>query len=336
MDDTPGLPNPAEIGRRRVLLGAGVTALAAAGSLGAQPAAAKPSAEPSSESSTEPSSAPQPSAADETRDAKIASTLASAPVSGYVYRHLDFFDFTPEHPDSQRTWSPAGVFVNGPTSPLWGSLEIPPGARVAEIEWYYYNPSAVALFGRARLWGAGLSGLANTVLDLQLPTNSALGARRAFVQLVNSGPFGPGVKLALGFDSGGKAYLNGVRVGFSGGGGMTGLLRDPIRVYDSRTVAAGKLTANEIRPLTLPTSVMQPGMTGVVINLTAVGATNGGNLKVYPANAILPPAVSSINFSGSGAAIANGLLVGVSAAGQVKVQASQAVHVIVDLAGTIG
>lgn len=314
--------NPAEIVRRRVLLGAGATALVAAGGLAMQPAAANP--------------APGgPSPADGAHDVRIGATLASAPVSGYVYRHLTFFDFTPEDPGTRRTWSSSGVFADSVASTLWGSLEIPPGARIAEIEWYYYNPSANPLFGRARLWGAGLSGLANTVMDLALPTNSALAARRGFVQVANSGPFGPGVKLALGFDSSGKAYLNGVRVGFSGGGGVTGLLTNPVRAYDSRIGGLGKLAAGEARTITLPEAVMGPGMTAVIINLTALGATSNGYLRVYAANAA-PPEVSSINFSGSGAAIANGLLVGVSATGQIKVYASQSAHVIVDLAGTVG
>lgn len=322
MDDRAGSSNPAEIARRRLLLGAGATAVVAAGSLGTQPAGAKPTPR-------------GPSPADGAHDVRIGSTLASAPVSGYVYRHLGFFDFIPEDPDTRPTWTPSGVFADSVASTLWGSLEIPAGARVAEIEWYYYNPSATPLFGRARLWGAGLSGLTNTVLDLALPTNSALAARRAFVQVANSGPYGPGVKLALGFDSTGKAYLNGVRVGFSGGGGFTGMFINSVRAYDSRTTNPGKLTAGETRTISLPESLVGPGMTGVIINLTALGATSTGYLRVYPANAV-PPAVSSINFSGSGAAIANGLLVGVSAAGQIKVYANQSAHVIVDIAGVVG
>ena len=54
------------------------------------------------------------------------------------------------------------------------------------------------------------------------------------------------------------------------------------------------------------------------------------------ANAVLPPPGSSINVSGSGSAVANGLLVGDSAGEPVEVYASQAVHVIVDFAGSLG
>ncbi len=268
-------------------------------------------------------------------DVAIGATLASAPVSGYVYRYLTFFDFTPDDPDARMLWSDAGVSVDGAISTLWGSMEVPPGSRVAEIEWYYRNESAIPLFGRGRLWGAGLPGLDNTVLDLSLPIAKTLAARRGFVQVVNSGPYPPGVRLALGFDSGGKAYLNGVRVGFSNGGGVIGMLSTAVRAYDSRTAAAGKFTAQETRTITLPATVAKPGSTAVVVNLTAVGATTAGYLRAYRADGIVPQ-VSSINYSGNGAAIANGLVVGVSAGRQIEVYASSSVHVVIDVAGTIG
>ncbi|MFC6714917.1 hypothetical protein [Branchiibius cervicis] len=48
------------------------------------------------------------------------------------------------------------------------------------------------------------------------------------------------------------------------------------------------------------------------------------------------PAASAINFSHTGAAIADGMTVAVSSARQIKVKASSPVHVIVDVTGVIG
>lgn len=303
---------------RRLLLGAGATGLVMAGLRG-QPAAAEPG---------------RRSPADGAQSAQIPQTIASSPISGYVYRYLDFFDFTPEDPNTKRVWAGSGVYADGVSSKLWGSMEISPGSYVREVEWYYYNPSANVLKGLARLWVAGTGDLNTTVVDLTLPSGAGIQARRAFVQTANAGPFPTGVKLALAFDSTGKAALNGVRVGFSGGNGATGMLASPVRAYDSRS-GDGKVAANTNRTLTLPSASVPSGTSAVAINLTAVGAAANGFLKVYAANAADPPAVSSINFSSDGSAIANALVVGVSSARQIKVFASTPVHVIVDLLGTI-
>ncbi len=77
---------------------------------------------------------------------------------------------------------------------------------------------------------------------------------------------------------------------------------------------------------------MVPGVTGVLVNITATGATADGYLKVYPGNASAP-AASALNFQEK--SIANAIVVGVSSSRQIKIYASRTVHVIVDITGTL-
>ncbi|MGI8880795.1 MAG: hypothetical protein ACR2KJ_09895 [Jatrophihabitans sp.] len=152
----------------------------------------------------------------------------------------------------------------------------------------------------------------------------------------SNGPYPHGTRLNLGL----RTYddmsvvVNGARVGFTAGAGEIGLLPTPIRAYDSRT-SGGRLAAGSTRTITLPAAIVQPGISGVLVNIAAVGATQSGYLKVYAGNAAAP-AASSLNFSSSGATIANAIIVGVSSARQIKIFANKAVHVVVDVTGTVG
>jgi hypothetical protein len=89
----------------------------------------------------------------------------------------------------------------------------------------------------------------------------------------------------------------------------------------------------DTRTITLPSNLVAPGTTGVVANVTAVDAAHDGYLSVYPANTARP-AASTLNFLETDA-IANMVILGVSAGHQIKVYASQSVHLIIDVTGTI-
>ena len=80
---------------------------------------------------------------------------------------------------------------------------------------------------------------------------------------------------------------------------------------------------------------LAPGAAAALVNITALEGAHGGFLKVYPANSTAP-AASAVNFASSGAAVANAITVGVSSSRQIKVYASSAVHVIVDVTGSVG
>lgn len=312
---SPSLP------RRGLILGAGAAALAGATMAQRLPAAAKPPGGPSAASESQQASA-------------VTTTLGSAPVDGYVYRHATWSDFSPELSTSQRRWSSGGAYAATTPSNLWASVEIPAGARVRDLEWYVTNTST-PVTGYGRLWLPDSAQLVNTVLDTTIPSSASMTATRGVVPDDSSGPYPLGAKIYLGIytTTDGKVAVNGVRVGFAQGAGATGLLPAPIRAYDSRNTG-GKLAAGSTRTITLPSSIVSPGTSGVLVNVTAVNGEAGGYLKVYPANAP-EPAASAMNFAGSGAAIANAITVGVSSSRQIKVKTSAKVHVIIDVTGTV-
>lgn len=85
----------------------------------------------------------------------------------------------------------------------------------------------------------------------------------------------------------------------------------------------------------LPSAVLAPGTAAVILNVTAVGATAGGHLTVYPTGTTRPNA-STLNYARS-AATANAVTVGVGGSGnrQITVYAYTSVQVIVDVSGTV-
>jgi hypothetical protein len=103
-------------------------------------------------------------------------------------------------------------------------------------------------------------------------------------------------------------------------------LPTPTRLADTRSGARVGPGA----PLVVPV-----GGKGAWLNLTAVSATGGGFLTAYPCSGIRP-AVSNVNYTPGGQAVANAATVAADAAGRVCIFASAPTHVIVDLAGRFG
>jgi hypothetical protein len=109
--------------------------------------------------------------------------------------------------------------------------------------------------------------------------------------------------------------------------------QNPIpRSLDTRLVG-GKLKPNEERVVTLG---VPGGVAGAVLNLT-VSETEGvgGYVAVFPADAPYP-GNSSINWFGPGQNLANTLVTGVDAGGQIRIRGGvAATHVIIDLLGVM-
>ena len=91
------------VGRRGLILGAGAAALVAGATL-TQPAAAEPKIAPGQEVRTNAQADGSP----------ITTTIASPPVSGYIYRTVCMFDFEPFFPSAQRTWGGSGPTPQAP------------------------------------------------------------------------------------------------------------------------------------------------------------------------------------------------------------------------------
>ncbi len=321
MDDTPGSPSPADIARRRLLLGAGATALVAASLRGTETAEAKPSPQPKDWSRFLDASGPDPLAAQR-----------SDPLSGYSYRGVSFADFQPVGEDNWRLLAATGF--SSSAGIMMATLDIPAGAILRDVEWYYFNPGAGVELSAA-VWRPGIFTLAKASVT-NYPASSGPQVRRIVIPSTYQVAYSAGSKLILTFISNSapqNAEIVGARAGFSGGGAVS--LRDvPYRVYDSRNPAAGILPAGKTRTIAVPLAIAPPGSSGLVINLAAVGASANGYLRVYGAHAAAPT-TSSINFGGQGAAIANGLLVGLSGNRLINVYASATVHFIVDVLGTL-
>lgn len=312
------------VARRRLLLGAGATAVVAAGLRGVEPAAADPNQSPADR-------APSP-----TERSVTAKVTPSSLISGYVYRSVSWADFSPESLSLGRTYGGFGARTVTGAGTLWATLDLPAGAVVREIEWYASNASGASLSLFGRRWRPGEESFAWGLADDSISTAAAgLRARRVLVPVQNQIPFAPGTKLALGFEATGasNAQVSGARVGFTGGGAVT-MREVPYRAYDSRNQGSGILPAGSTRIVTIPGFAAPSGTSALIINLTAFGASANGFLRVFAADAAAPT-ISSINIPGSNTAIANGLLVGISSARQLKVYASSTSHFLIDVLGTV-
>lgn len=315
-----------ELNRRGLFLGGGAAVAAGAFAYGTQPADATPS--PHGDGTESPTV--------RSNGSPITGTIASQPVSGWTYRTVDMYDFKPFDPSARFTWGGSGTYTAGSAGTLRASVEIPAGALVREVEYYVYNSSTNSTAADAYLYVPGGGFISSIGASVTVPAGaSSISAYRAVTTSTTWGPYPVGARLLVSVQTAadGSQQVNGVRVGFSGGAGTTGLLDAPIRAYDSRT-SGGKLAAGTTRTVTLPSSVVVPGTTGAILNVTAVGATAAGYLTVYSA-AVGQPTASSINYRGDGSAIANGMTVAVSNARQIKIFAYSAVHVIVDVTGVI-
>jgi hypothetical protein len=321
-------PVPA-IGRRGLIISAGAAALVAAAAA-VQPAAAKPTSPHRSEVVDNRGTA---------QGSPIPGTIASAPISGYTYRTVCMLDFEPVDPESGRTWdSQGGGGVYTPNAPvaLLATVEIPPGALVRDVEYYIYNNSGSPVSPDTYLYVAGTGFLRSIGAIVSVPSSGSITATRAVIPAATYGPYPLASRLlvSLTTPTDSKVQINGARVGFTQGSGDIGLLDTPYRAYDSR-VTGGKLTAGSTRTVTLPSSIVVPGTSGVIVNLTAVEGEANGYLKLFSA-AAAEPTSSAVNFSGSGAAIANALIVAVSSGRQTNIKANKSVHFVVDITGTVG
>jgi hypothetical protein len=317
-DDSPS------IARRSLFAGAGAAALAGAALVGA-PRAEADTRRPLS---TDKQSLGVPAG---------VNPIGSAPISGYTYIHKTMWDFSPEHYSSGRAWSPTGgVYVPlGSGDNLWTVVDLPAGAYLHDVEWYLSATENAQMMGR--LWVAGDAYLSAIVADGTIAAGTAgTRAQRIAPPAATNGPFPFGTSLVLGVwtPNTGTVSINGVRVGFTRGAGRTGVLAQPVRAYDSRK-SGGKLSAGKARKITLPASLVPPGVSAVIVNITALGATKSGSLKVYQGNQA-QPAGSVLSFASTGKSIANEVTVGVSNARQLKLLATQKTHVVVDVIGTVG
>jgi hypothetical protein len=241
------------------------------------------------------------------------------------------WEFSPEHYSSGRAWSPTGgVYVpNGTGDNLWAAVDLPPGAILADVEWYLSATEQVAMMGR--LWVAGDAYLDTIVADGTMTAGtSAARAARIVVPTTTNGPFPHGTKLILGLwtPNTGAVSINGVRVGYQLAPTGHVLLPAPVRVYDSRDHS--EIAAHVTRTHSLA-SRLPVGATGALLNLTAFGAESAGSMIVYSV-AVSRPGISSLHFA-KNAPITNSVQSSVSAGRAIKITSTARTHYAVDLIG---
>jgi hypothetical protein len=324
----PGLPTDDEpIGRRKLLFATGAAALAA-GTLGVASRASAETLAPhvavrGNGESVHPFNGAPP-----------LTAIGSAPITGYVYKSASMYDFFPFNPSSAKTWGGFGVYTAGSGSSMRATVEVPPGALLRDVEYYVYNNAGSNTFTDTWLYLPGQGTITSLSANGTIPSNGAISAVRVEVPSTLWGPYPVGSVLLVGMSTPTDAtvQINGARVGFSHGGGTTGLFAGPHRVYDSRKTS--KIGKGKTRTITLSADLIPPGVSGVILNVHAQGATKAGSLKVYAGDASAPSA-STISFQHSGEAIADGITIPISSTRKIKVYASEKVDVIVDLLGTV-
>lgn len=173
---------------------------------------------------------------------------------------------------------------------------------------------------------------------------------KAHLRLIQSStaPAGPptGAGHLLGelyVDGAGDLYLNRADgLNFNRLTNQTTLFTDPQRAFDSRSGTApantnkGRFAKGETRLIDLTLFTDLPvGARGALINLTVNEPTLSGFLTVFNGSTAdtARPNASSINWGVGTQVIANGLTIGVSATGTVKVYAFDATDVIIDVMG---
>ena len=128
--------------------------------------------------------------------------------------------------------------------------------------------------------------------------------------------------------------------------GQTQMLNEPLRAYDSRTVAAGAIGIGETRTISLGTGLdsggvarvaVPPGATSAIVKLTVTDTQGqGGFLKMYSNALATPPATASVNWSGPNQIIGETGPVAVDAEGKIKItDGVNATHFVIDVVGYI-
>jgi hypothetical protein len=127
--------------------------------------------------------------------------------------------------------------------------------------------------------------------------------------------------------------------------GMTRLLDEPLRAYDSRLTTDGKVVAGTTRVINVGTGVdgagvrriaVPPGATGAVLRVTLDQAEGAGFLTVYSNALANRPATSNVNWYEPGAIVGADPTVAVDAQAMIKVYAGvNSTHVIIDVVGFV-
>jgi hypothetical protein len=231
--------------------------------------------------------------ADGTDGEPSSPRIGSAAIGGYTYIHRSFSDFYPVY-GGAITWTPYGVWGSSSNSELVATCDLPPGAFVRDIEWYF-SSTVTGTLGGAWLWTTGSASFTPIALTSVTGTASAgLRAQRTVVPSGTYGPYANGARLMLDVYTNANRVINGVRVGYTQMPAGAVMLAAPLRVYDSRSGA--KIGNGQTRIHSLA-SWIPAGATAAIVNMHITSGEHSGGLAVYNTGSSLP-AGHSLYWSG--------------------------------------
>jgi hypothetical protein len=151
-------------------------------------------------------------------------------------------------------------------------------------------------------------------------------------------PVGSGGRVTL-YSSSGTHLLADVAGYFtdaSAASSTTGLYQalEPGRLLDTRETGSkpGDESSLLLNPLGRQ-GVPNSGVSGVVLNITAVGTTAAGFVQVFPTGRATPGSSSNLNITSRGQVIANSALATLGDGGNVTLYASKSTHLVADVFG---
>lgn len=256
------------------------------------------------------------------------STHVLVDVSGWFPSGGDFTALTPERVLDTRTGNGAPVAKVGPgqtlTLQVGGHGGVPAsGVAAVSVNITVTQPSANSWL---TVWPAGSARPTASILNF--PAGRTI-ANSTIVGLSSDG------RMSIYNASGSTHVLVDVSGWFPSGGDFTALV--PSRLLDTRTGEGAPVAKIGPRQtLTLQVGgrggVPASGVGAVSVNVTVTQPSTGSWLTAWPTGEPRP-ATSILNFS-AGQTIANSMVVGVSASGQISIyNSSGSSHVLVDVAG---
>lgn len=226
--------------------------------------------------------------------------ISSPPEAGVSYRFAMWTDLTAANDITNgRHFQSEGVTVlaTATSDSMSTCFELPPGARVHDVE-AYYNANTNSTLSVA-VWTSGLANLANIIASTQLGpfSGTAMHVTNLPVPKKFNGPYPHGSMLVVSIDTlvNQSIQVNGLRVGYKNGALATVLLPTPVRVYDSRKHTP--ITGGHTRKIPLAAHV-PVGANGAQYVVGVLGTHGSGVLEAGPAGSA--PSLSAVHWNRSG------------------------------------
>jgi len=219
--------------------------------------------------------------------------INSAPIGGYTYKFSNWIDFH-SLDGGARAWSNEGAYSTAGTGQWLATVDLPPGAILRDVEWYFSATAGIQL--ASWIWTTGSANIVPVHIMTGAATASlTLHAQRGVLTSSTYGPYTHGAKLVHYTITDSTRRLNGVRAGFSMLPAGATMLATPTRVYDSRSGA--KIGNGQTRIHSLA-SWIPAGATAAIINLHITSGEKSGGLVAYNTGSPLP-SMHSLYWSGA-------------------------------------